>query len=521
MRSTFFGIELAKRALQAQQRALDVTGHNVANANTPGFTRQEAILVTETPYPAPGLHLPWGAKQVGTGVDVAEIRRLRDSFIDLQVRHEAKALGYWEARQNTLEKIEVILNEPSDSGLRSVLEAFWQSLEELSKNPESLAVRSVVRQRGLALVETFNHLDRQLKELQDDLDNSVRVKVNEINSLGRQIADLNQQILKIEVTGARANDLRDRRDVLLDQLARIINIQAYEDDKGLVQVIIGGRPLVQGVHFYGLVTREDPASEAGYAGVYWETDGEPVQVEGGTLRGLMEMRGYTVGSEEVGFIPSIREQLDFLAITLVNEFNAIHGLVDLDNGVVAHGLSSGSYGINFFTFTDPNNKGAGTIAVNPVILEDLNKIAAATGFVVDQQPTEGYYELITIDGQQKYVVWETGDGSNALKLAQLKHELTMVLPGNEQATGTFEDYYRAVIGQLGVAGQEARRMVENQELLVSQLQNNRESVSGVSLDEEMVNMIRFQHAYSAAARMVTVIDEMLDRIINQMGLVGR
>jgi len=119
------------------------------------------------------------------------------------------------------------------------------------------------------------------------------------------------------------------------------------------------------------------------------------------------------------------------------------------------------------------------------------------------------------------VVWETGDGSNALALAQLKHELTMVLPGNEQPTGTFEDYYRAVIGQLGVAGQEARRMVENQELLVSQLQNNRESVSGVSLDEEMVNMIRFQHAYSAAARLVTVIDEMLDRIINRTGLVGR
>ncbi|HAA89837.1 MAG TPA: flagellar hook-associated protein FlgK, partial [Peptococcaceae bacterium] len=263
MRSTFFGIELAKRGLQAQQRALDVTGHNVANANTPGFTRQEAVLATETPYPVPGLNMPWGAKQIGTGVEVAEIRRLRDSFIDLQVRHENKALGYWEARENALEKIEVILNEPSDSGLRSVLEAFWQSLEELSKNPESLAVRSVVRQRGLALTETFNHLDCQLRELQDDLDNSVRVKVNEVNSLGRQIADLNQQILKIEVTGARANDLRDRRDVLLDQLARIINIQAYEDDKGLAQVIIGGRPLVQGVHFYGLVAREDPASEAG------------------------------------------------------------------------------------------------------------------------------------------------------------------------------------------------------------------------------------------------------------------
>lgn len=297
MRSTFFGLEIGRRALQSQQRALDVTGHNIANANTAGYTRQEAVLVASDPYPALSLNRLLGSGQIGTGVEISEIRRLRDGFLDLQVRHESKALGYWEARRDALQNIEVIFTEPSDNGLQAVFEKFWESLQDLSSTPESLAARSVVRQMGIALAETFNHMDRQLSDLQKTLDSTVEVKVNEVNSIARQIADLNEQILKIEVTGSRANDLRDKRDLLMDQLAKLVSIRVSEDERGLAQINIGGRPLVQGVNFSGLVVRDDGIND-GFKGIYWESDMQPVEIDGGTIRGLIEMRGYVEGAEK-------------------------------------------------------------------------------------------------------------------------------------------------------------------------------------------------------------------------------
>ncbi len=478
MSSIFFGLEIGRRGLQAQQRALDVTAHNVANANTPGYTRQEAVMAAADPIPVPSLHMPSGAGQLGTGVEITAIRRLRDAFIDLQIRNESRSLGYWEARQENLNKIEGIFNEPSDSGLQSVFELFWQSLEELSKNPESLAARSLVLERAQTLTETFNHLDSRLQELQQDLNATVKIKVDEINSLGRQIADLNQQILKIEVMGARANDLRDRRDLLVDQLAKIVPVQVQEDGRGVLTVTLGGCPLVQGAQLNRLgVVENDP----GFYDVVWETPkGREVAVDGGYLGGLLEMRD--------DYIPDLRKKLDNLAAEFAKEFNVIHSRgYDLN----------GDQGVNFFVNgekTAPDDITAditaGNIALNPELLGHPEKIAAATQI-------------------------EKGDGSNALDLAGLKHQTI------DGLGTTFDDYYRSMIGVLGVDAQQAVRMKENQELLVSQLENNRQAVSGVSLDEEMINMIKFQHAYSAASRLITALDEMLEIIINRMGVVGR
>lgn len=479
MSSIFFGLEIGRRGLQAQQRALDVTAHNVANANTPGYTRQEAVMAAADPIPVPSLHMPSGAGQLGTGVEITAIRRLRDAFIDLQIRNESRSLGYWEARQENLNKIEGIFNEPSDSGLQSVFELFWQSLEELSKNPESLAARSLVLERAQTLTETFNHLDSRLQELQQDLNATVKIKVDEINSLGRQIADLNQQILKIEVMGARANDLRDRRDLLVDQLAKIVPVQVQEDGRGVLTVTLGGCPLVQGAQLNRLAVVDNAS---GLYDVVWETPkGREVAVDGGYLGGLLEMRD--------DYILDLREKLDDLAAEFAKEFNVIHSRgYDLN----------GDQGVNFFVNgekTTPDNIEtagitAGNIALNPELLGHPEKIAAATQI-------------------------EKGDGSNALDLAGLKHQTI------DGLGTTFDDYYRSMIGVLGVDAQQAVRMKENQELLVSQLENNRQAVSGVSLDEEMINMIKFQHAYSAASRLITALDEMLEIIINRMGVVGR
>ncbi|HHW39809.1 MAG TPA: flagellar hook-associated protein FlgK [Syntrophomonadaceae bacterium] len=503
MTSTFFGLEIARRGLQAQQRALDVTGHNVSNANTPGYTRQEAVMATTPPYPVPGLSVPAGAGQVGSGVEISEIRRLRDGFLDLQYRGENNALGYWEARWDAIQKVETILNEPSDSGLSKVFEQFWQSLEDLSKNPESPAARSTVLERGKALAETFNYLDRQLQALQKDLDRTIQVKVDEVNSFARQIADLNRQIQKIEVAGQRANDLRDKRDLLLDQLSKDINIQVREDANGMVQVGIGGRLLVEGDRVDELIAKDSNGD--GFSEVLWEADPKDgVQVTGGTIRGLIDMRGYLdEAGRPAGLVPKIRSVLDNMAKTLVQVFN--HGITinnqKVKNGHVdGCGLDGSTGNTNLFFKEEVNINNAGNIAIADGVLNDLNKIAAAKNY-----------------GNSDTPIYDKGDGSNALELAQLLKQEKISDLGN----ATFEGYYQAAIGELGVQGQQAKRMAENQQLLVSQLDSNRQEVSGVSLDEEMVNMIRFQHAYAAAARVITALDEMLDLIIGRMGLVGR
>lgn len=475
MRSTFFGLEIGRKALQTQQRALDVTGHNIANANTPGFTRQQAVMAATNPFAMPAFNRPIGAGQLGTGVEVQEIRRLRDDFIDLQVRQEVNKTGEWEVKQNSLKKLEVLLNEPSDAGLRTVLDQFWNSWQDLSKQPELKAVRSAVLQRGIAVAETFNHLDRQLTDLADDLDTSIKIKIDEVNNIASQISTLNDQIVRVEVQGDHANDLRDKRDLLIDELSKIIQVSVQENQYGAITVTIGGRALVTentAFQIYG-----DPNGlNFGYVDIKWVSDNSMVSVQTGIFKGMLDTRDITVSS--------YRTQLDTMASALVTRTNLEHtggfGLNDLVGG---------------YHFFAPN---AGPVTAQNIAIDadvstvsaDLDHIAAAS------------------------IINSPGDGSNALDMAELKHQ-------NLIGTSTLDDYYRSMIAQLGVQSQESTRMVDNQNLLVGQLENRRQDVSGVSLDEEMTSMIKFQHAYNAAARVVTAMDEMLDVIVNRLGTVGR
>ncbi|HHY40124.1 MAG TPA: flagellar hook-associated protein FlgK [Syntrophaceticus sp.] len=511
MRSTFFGIEIGLRSLRTQQRSLDVTSHNIANANTPGYTRQEAIMVTTPPYPVPSLDGYIGTGQIGTGVQISEIRRMRDRFLDFQMRNESKILGYWEAQQDALEKIEGIINEPSDSGLRSIMEDFWIALDELAKDPESLAARSLVLETGRSLADAFNHIDTQLTELVNDLNRNLKVLVDDINSMARQIADLNMQILKVEVSGARANDLRDKRDLLVDRLAKAIDIKVVENENGTITVNVSGRALVQGESANELVV----GNSDDYPEIYWQDDQSrsyPLTISAGTVRGIIDARGYKQGDGLAGFIPALRKQLDILAEGIAKAFNEIHR--------EGAGLN-GDTGLDFFVSKDGSDSiTAGNIAVNQVLLADPSKLAAAELRPIPPGDNPDDYEnKVELEGT--WYTWDTGDGSIALKLAKLKEAQIIKINSSQEQLFSPNDYYNAIIGELGVTAQQAYRMVENQELLVSQIENNRLAVSGVSLDEEMVNMIRFQHAYNAAARLITAMDEMIDLIINRMGLVGR
>jgi len=470
MRSTFFGLDIGRNALQAQQRALDVTGHNIANANTEGYTRQRAVMETTKPFAMPAFNRPIGAGQIGTGVQVQEVKRLRDDFIDLQIRKESAVTSEWERRKNTLEKLEVIINEPSDAGLRTVLDQFWEAWQTLSTRPEDGSVRAAVKQRGITLTDTFNHMHRQLVDLQNDIDASLRIKVDEINNITVQIASLNEQIVKVEVSGDHANDLRDRRDLLVDQLSGLVKISTKEDQYGALTVSIGGRALVSDQVVEKLTAVSVPPN--GFAEVRWVSDGTVVSPGGGALEGLIYSRDTIVDNQLT--------QINLLASNFITRFNNQHQL--------GYGLDSNN-GYSFFAGLD-----ASDIMLHADI-NNLDHIAAAAG-----PPAPAI---------------SPGDNGNALALVTLKHDVTTM------GTGTFDDYFRGMAAQLGVDSQAAGRMVDNQQLLMSQLDGQKHQVSGVSLDEEMTNMIKFQHAYNAAARVVTTMDEMLDVIVNRLGTVGR
>lgn len=508
---SLFGLEIGKRSIMSQQTALEVTGHNIANTNTPGYTRQIPNLVTTRPYHTPTLTNNTKVGQLGTGVMVSDIQRIRDAFLDQQIRNEAKTTGYWSSIQDALAKVEVILNEPSNDGLRAVMDMYWESWQDLVAHPESEAVRSTVAERGMALADAFNHMHKQLLELREDLNASVKIKVNEINSIASQIADLNLQILSIKIAGKQPNDLEDKRDLLLDQLSEIVDIKTFVDHHGMVSIQIGGRTLVQGRDSTLLTTTQD---SKGMHMVIWDDTKTRAQIESGELRGLLDARGRTElpqekdPSEYREIVPDLIANLNKLAKTIVVKTNNLHrGGYSLNN---PNGADPD--GINFFDSPlDPDSitDWAAYIKVNSDILNDPKNIAAAA------EPT-----LDVVTGERI----NFGDARIAMAIANLKHDFnSTIIPGvtNLVTHATVDDFWRSICADVGVKTQEAKRMVINQEVLLSQLESKKQSISGVSLDEELTNMIKYQHAYNAASRFITTIDEAIDVIVNRMGLVGR
>ncbi|MDK2816825.1 MAG: flagellar hook-associated protein 1 [Moorella sp. (in: firmicutes)] len=471
MPGTFFGFNTALRGMQAQQRGIYTTAHNIANANTEGYTRQRVVLATLPAYPVPSMNHPGGQGwQIGTGVDSQETRRMRDEFLDTQIRRETGTLGQWEQIQDVLEQVEIVFNEPSDTGLSTLMSQFWAAWQELSKYAESSPVRTTVVETANALAEAFNHSAAQLETIKNDIDQTIELKVKEINSLAQQIADLNGQIKNIVTVGDQPNDLLDQRDLLLDRLGKMIDFTVTTSSNGTITITLGGGGnLVEEVD--GSTTIHKLKSSGSDVSWVEEDTQPPLTISNGELFGLQKVK-----SEVETYLTN----LDTLAGELATAVNNEHKKgVDL----------SGTGGEDFLVAEDGGSITAANIQVNPNIQADVTKIAAATAG------------------------GGPGDGSIALAIAQLQHKLIPSL-----SNATFDDYYKNFTAKLGVDAHEAVRMTTNQGVLVDQLTNRKESISGVSLDEEMANMIQYQRAYEAAARMITTLDAMLDKIINGMGV---
>ncbi|MRG84786.1 flagellar hook-associated protein FlgK [Salinibacillus xinjiangensis] len=522
--STFSGLEVAKRALFTQQSALHTTGHNIANANTPGYSRQRVNFVQETPYPTPGRNRPEIPGQIGQGVQAGSVQRVRDQFVDMQFRAENNKSGYWESRAGALSQMEQILNEPSDTGLSSTINQFWQSLNDLSVNPEDSGARSVVQQRGIAVADTFNYVSDSLKAIQSDLKDEIDVTTKDINSLVSQISKINDQVKAIEPHGYLPNDLYDKRDQLIDELSEMVNIKVTFNESSK-----SSKDIAQGIASIELVDREGQALSAdklidgnnkvnqvsvGYEEVNGQRVVNGITVGGSTitpeeftangkLKGLMESHGYSGNGKVKGIYTSMLKDIDQMAFAFAQAFNNQH-----EQGITLKNEQGQAFFKIDESFSADNYIGyASEIDLTDTIKNDEDNIAAA--LVLDENgdpmgPQQG----------QSYL----GNGENAQALADIKDKVLGNLLGENT---TVDSFYEGIIGDLGVQAQEANRMSQNADTLKGAVESRRQSISGVSLDEEMTNMIKFQHAYNAAARNMTVVDEMLDRIINQMGLVGR
>lgn len=490
--STFHGLEMAKQALFAQQSALYTTGHNISNANTEGYTRQRVNFETLPAYPAGSRNRPQIPGQIGQGVQAGTVERIRDSFLDLQFRAENSKNGYWQTMADSLYRMESLLNEPSNSGLANTMDKLWQSLQDLGVNPDSSATRSVVVQRGQAVADTFNYIRNNLEKMQSDTRKQIDVTIDDANSILRRINDLNEQIKRVEPHGLLPNDLYDERDMLIDKLSGIVNIKVERVKSAESSLdIAGGLAKITLVNDDGTtVDLISPLDDPSYKQFYLDdtaTDVNQIKIgvagnynenfvassTNGSLSSLLKV----YGNQEVSFA-NVQEDMNKLAREFVDEFNRVHTLGFDFNG---------DPGQAFFEFDSQGN-----MVVSSAIVDNPNLIAASD------------------DANAK------GNGKNALNLANVFENK---LGGLDNTS--IKDFFEGLIGRLGVAAQEANRMAANTEVLKSQVEVQRMSVSSVSLDEEMTNMIRFQHAYNAAARSMTAMDEILDKIINSMGIVGR
>ena len=515
MRSTFAGLSIASSGLFAAQRALDITGHNISNVNTRGYSRQRLNQAAQDPMSIVG-----GQGQLGLGVKMQFISQVRDEMLDIKYRTEVNTLGEWEEKYNSISQIEAIFNEPTDTGIRKVMDNFFEGLNSLSKDPSSPTTRAVFIQSAVALAQNFNHMTDNFEKMIRDANEEVESSVRSINSMGSQIAMLNKQILEAELDGSRANDLRDARNLLIDDLSKLVDIQVKEvpisnGNSSTLSILIQGTPLVNhtDTNVLELETDQDhPMYKDGLDAVPPRTDLSTIRVSnikwatgssldqtklGGTIGGQLQQRdGFK--DENKGIPYYVRFTSEF-AKSFAETINTAHA------AGYALGATTPS-GLDIFESNGGATINAGNIKVNQALLND---------------PT-----LLALGG----VSGAKDDNKNAIAMLELRNNKSFIseieynpLSGKSKIVlgeGTPEDVIKTMISTLGVDGQEAKRMFNNQQYLAEEIDSFRMSVSGVSQDEEMSNMIKFQHAYNAAARMITTVDEMIDVIINRMGRVG-
>lgn len=541
MGESFFGLNIAVSGLFTAQRSLNTVNHNISNVNTPGYSRQNSVQAASMPY-----SIYDGTGMIGTGSEVLSVDRVRDEYLDFKYWSENVTAGEWEAKDEVLSDIEATFNEPSDSGFTTIMNDFYNSLQELAKDPGSEAVRALVKENGVSVAKYFNSMANHFEKLQADVNYRVKTKVEEINSYATQIQQLNKQIYLSELDGNSANDLRDQRTLMTDKLSKLVNIEASEvvagklpngkDDRHFV-ITISGKALVD--HFsvskLSAVQRQsneklnaediDELYEVGWA------DGNSLKVKGGELKGFLDIRDGNEGQVSVTDpktfspiykgLPFYQKKLNEFVRTYAKAFN--EGFIDINgNGAVDAGEdgkghvdgygTNGSTGIRFFTMLGEDNlpeDNAGFLdgaATQADLMACYNKITAKN-FSISSEVTKDTNSIAAAD-----TLGQKGNINNLNELLKMRSNDEMF------SEGAPEDFMKSLVATLGIDSQQATRYSANQSAVVTQISNRRTSVSGVSLDEEMTSMVKFQNAYNASAKMIQTMSEIYDTLINKLGV---
>lgn len=452
----FAGLETSKRSILARQAALQTIQHNLANASTPGYSRQRVELKTTEPYHAPTRMNNSASGQFGSGVEVTGVSRVRNAVLDHNIREQLEVLGNFEKQHAFFAEVQRVFGDPTDHHLRNAIDEFWASLQRLSTNPENHAIRAELIQVGENLAERFQGLYRDLHKLRHDADREIEAIVSNVNGLVQRIADTTGQIMRIQAAGRNPNDLLDERDLLLDELSRIVDIEVITYGKNRFSLSIGGVTLVQDDKARALSLS---TNANGFFDIL-DPNGQLLDIRDGELEGLIVSRDQN--------IPAFIDKVNDLAASMIAGLNGVHQ--------AGYGLDN-TTGIDLFLGTD-----ASDMEFNPLLSANPSMIAAST------------------------LIDTAGNGDNALAMADL-FKTPMI------DDTTWNNYYEMLIADLGVVAQRAGSAVESQRHIVHSVEQARLSVSGVSIDEEMVEAIQYQHGYNASAQMVRVYDEMLDTII--------
>jgi flagellar hook-associated protein 1 FlgK len=458
--SSFAGLNTALSALYAQRRGLDVTGQNIANANTAGYSRQRVDLQAIGGATVPAVHSVWTG--AGAGVSVTDIARLRDAFLEGRGRAEHAQATYLAGRQQVFGQLEEIFTEPSDTAIQAQLADFWSGWGDVANRPNDLAARNQLLQRGAVVADGLRGAAGAMSSQWRTIRAEANAYASDVNEAAAAVADLNQAIQRATGAGLPVSELADQRDLHIMKLAELTGATAISRDNGTVDVLLGGSSLVTGASARRIEVTGGPANltaspVSSVVGLRWTDGAGPAVAPGGQVAAALESLN-TV-------LPDYLAKLDTIAVTLRDAVNNQHGQgVDLDNNP----------GAAFYSGTSASNI--------TMTITDARQVAAASASV------GGF------------------DGSNADAMAHL--------------IGA-DDAYRAFVAGLGVEAQSANRRADIQNRISNDLDGQRDSVAGVNLDEEMTNMITYQRAYEAASRVLNTVDEALDTLINRTGLVGR
>ena len=467
-------LNIATSGITMARVAMEVTSENIANVNTPGYSRQRTVFETAPVTTANGFPL-------GTGVQLATVQRSHDDLLQLQLVKGNSQYGESEAKQTALSQIEPFFNEVINDGLGQAMEDFFNSWQDLSVTPQGSAERQAVLSRSQVLVDTFHQMNTNLNDSLSSADRALEGITADITDKAKSIASLNEQILQTERLGGNANELRDQRDYLTQELAKKVGVSYSEQSDGTLTVSLpGGETLVQGNSFATLSTEVDAGTglnKVMLAPVGGGASSDVTATIGGTDNSLGEIGGTLQVRDEI--VPGYLAKLDEMARQLVTNVNSQHS-----SGYGLDGTQN-----NFF---DPANTTSADIALNSTLT--TNKIAAA-----GQDPT-------TVSGP--------GDNRSALALAQLKSSSFSFTVDGKTTNTTISSFYNGFVSSVGIDTQNASNSTAQNESFLRQLNALRESNSGVSLDEEMANLIKYQRAFEASAKVINTASEMLDTVMN-------